>query len=391
MHGLVIMQSGAHFDTRAIHVGQDWSDETGAVIPPVYLTSTFETGNPGGFDYTRSGNPNYRNLQSTLASLEGAQHCTVFASGVSAITAVVSTLKSGDLVLAEENVYGCTYRLFAKVFEKFGVSVRYVNLAEPANYALISELKPTLVWIESPTNPMLKIIDISAVSAAARAVGSTVIVDNTFASSYLQRPLELGAHLSLLSTTKYANGHSDALGGAVCTNDPQWQEQMIFAQKALGLQPSPFDSWLISRGIKTMSLRQEKHSANALTLATRLEQRPGIRWVKYPFLPSHPQYALAQRQMRAGSGIITADLGLSVPQMQQFMKASRYFTQAESLGGIESLICHPATMTHASVPREVRESVGITDGVVRFSVGIENVEDLWADIEQALAEAVRVQ
>jgi cystathionine beta-lyase/cystathionine gamma-synthase len=376
-----------HFDTRAIHVGQDWSDETGAVIPPVYLTSTFETGNPGGFDYTRSGNPNYRNLQNTLASLEGAAHCTVFASGVSAITAVVSSLKSGDLVLAEENVYGCTYRLFARVFEKFGVRVHYADLSDPVNYRLIGELKPTLVWIESPTNPMLKVIDIAVVSAESRVAGSTVIVDNTFASSYLQRPIELGAHLSLISTTKYANGHSDALGGAVCTNDPEWQERMIFAQKALGLQPSPFDAWLVSRGLKTMSLRQEKHSANALELATRLESEPGVHWVKYPFLPSHPQYELARRQMKGGSGIITTDLGLTVPQMLRFMKASRYFTQAESLGGVESLICHPATMTHASVPKEVREGVGITDGVVRFSVGIENAADLWEDIQQALEQA----
>jgi cystathionine beta-lyase/cystathionine gamma-synthase len=290
-------------------------------------------------------------------------------------------------VLAEENVYGCTYRLFARVFEKFGIKVHYANLAEPANYALIKELKPQLVWIESPTNPMLKIIDIAAVSELARSVGSTVVVDNTFASSYLQRPIELGAHLSLISTTKYANGHSDALGGAVCSNDAEWQEKMIFAQKALGLQPSPFDAWLISRGLKTMSLRQEKHSANALYLAHKLEALPGVRWVKYPFLPSHPQHSLAMKQMRAGSGIITADLGLTVPQMLKFMQTSKYFTQAESLGGVESLICHPATMTHASVPREVRESVGITDGVVRFSVGIENAQDLWQDIEQALAVA----
>jgi cystathionine gamma-synthase len=313
----------------------------------------------------------------------------VFASGVSAITAVVSTLKSGDLVLAEENVYGCTYRLFARVFEKFGVKVHYADLAEPANYVLIHELRPQLVWIESPTNPMLKIIDIAAVSEQARAVGSVVVVDNTFASSYLQRPLELGAHLTLLSTTKYANGHSDALGGAVCSHEDEWQEKMLFAQKALGLQPSPFDAWLVSRGLKTMSLRQEKHSSNALELATKLEVLPGVRWVKYPFLPSHPQYQLAQRQMRAGSGIITADLGLTVQQMSAFMQASKYFTQAESLGGVESLICHPATMTHASVPREVRESVGITDGVVRFSVGIENVQDLWQDLQQALAVAKR--
>ncbi len=376
-----------HFETRSIHLGHDYREETGAVIPPVFLTSTFEYENAHGFDYTRSGNPNFRNLQEQLASLEGAAHCCVFASGVSAITAVVSTLKSGDIVLAEENVYGCTYRLFARVFEKFGVRPVYMDFTDTANYAKIAELKPALVWIESPTNPMLKIIDIAAISAAARAVGSTVIVDNTFASSYVQRPIELGAHLSLLSTTKYTNGHSDALGGAVCSNDPEWQEKMIFAQKALGLQPSPFDCWLISRGLKTQSLRMERHSSNALALATRLEQTDGVRWVRYPFLDSHPQQALAKQQMSLGSGIITADLGLGAEAVQQFMKASRYFTKAESLGGIESLICHPATMTHASVPREVREAVGITDGVVRFSVGIEHIDDLWSDVVNALAVA----
>jgi cystathionine beta-lyase/cystathionine gamma-synthase len=382
------LPADAQFETRAIHVGQDWRDATGAVIPPVYLTSTFETGNPGGFDYTRSGNPNFRNLQNTLASLEGAAHCTVFASGVSAITAVASTLKSGDLVLAEENVYGCTYRLFARVFEKFGVKVKYVDLAELSNHALIAELRPTMVWVESPTNPLLKCIDIAAISSVARSVGSTVVVDNTFASSYLQRPLELGAHLSLLSTTKFANGHSDALGGAVCSNDPAWQEQMIFAQKALGLQPSPFDSWLVSRGIKTLSLRMERHSANALELATRLESTTGIAMVRYPFLESHPQHDLAKRQMRAGSGLIVADLGLSEAQTMAFMRKLHLFTQAESLGGIESLICHPATMTHASIPQATREAVGITGGLVRFSVGIEHVDDLWRDVEQAL-KAVR--
>lgn len=377
----------SRFETRAIHVGQDWRDETGAVIPPVYLTSTFETGNPGGFDYTRSGSPNFRNLQNTLASLEGAQHCTVFGSGVAAITAVVSTLSSGDLVLAEENVYGCTYRLFDKVFAKFGVKVKYVNFANKENFSLIKDLKPTLMWIESPTNPLLKCIDIAAISKQARAVGSTVIVDNTFASSYLQRPLELGAHLSLLSTTKFANGHSDALGGAVCSNDQEWQDKMIFAQKALGLQPSPFDSWLVSRGIKTMSLRMEKHSANALEIASRLEKTKSIKWVRYPFLKSHPQYAIAKKQMSSGSGLIVADLGLTTAKTMTFLRKLHLFTQAESLGGIESLICHPATMTHASVPKNVREAVGITDGVVRFSVGIEHVEDLWTDIEQALKAA----
>ncbi len=375
----------ARFETRAIHLGQDYRAETGAVIPPIYMTSTFETGNPGAFDYTRSGSPNFRNLQTTLASLENARHCTVFASGVSAITAVVSGLQAGDVILSEQNIYGCTYRLFERVLRKFGVRIEYADLADPAQYARIGELKPALVWLESPTNPLLKVLDLRALADAAHAVGAAVVVDNTFASSALQQPLDLGADLSLLSTTKYTNGHSDCLGGAVCSNSDEWQEKMIFAQKALGLQPSPFDSWLVSRGVKTEALRMERHSANALELAQRLEARAGVRRVIYPFLPSHPQHELAKRQMRAGSGMLLADFGHGFDESLAFIRRLRLFTQAESLGGIESLVCHPASMTHASVPKAVREAVGVTDGLVRFSVGIEHVEDLWADLEQALA------
>ncbi|GAA5142747.1 PLP-dependent transferase [Prosthecobacter algae] len=376
--------SEARFETRAIHIGQDYRSETGAVIPPIYMTSTYETGNPGGFDYTRSGSPNYRNLQNTLASLENAQHCTVFASGVSAITAIAFGLKAGDTIVSEQNIYGCTYRLFERVLRKFNVEIEYVDLANPANYARIAEIKPALVWLESPTNPLLKILDISAIAEVAHSVGATVVMDNTFASSLLQRPLDLGADLSLLSTTKYTNGHSDALGGAVCSNSAEWQEKMIFAQKALGLQPSPFDSWLTSRGVKTEALRMERHSANALELATRLEARADVKSVRYPFLPSNPQYELAKKQMSAGSGMLLADFGHMQEQALTFIRRLRLFTQAESLGGIESLVCHPATMTHASIPKDIREAAGVTDGLVRFSVGIEHVEDLWADIEQAL-------
>ncbi len=372
------------FETRAIHVGQGYQGETGAVTPPVYLTSTFAYGNPDGFDYTRSGNPNFRNLGETLASLEGGAFATVFASGVSAITAIVSTLKSGDLVIAEENVYGCTYRLFDRVFAKFGVRVEYLDFTEVANYAAIGREKPQLVWIESPTNPLLKVIDIAAVSEASKGAGAAVVVDNTFASSFLQRPLELGADLSLLSTTKYTSGHSDCLGGAVCTNDAAWQEKMIFAQKALGLQPSPFDSWLVSRGAKTEALRMERHCENALALARWIEKEGGAVMVRYPFLESHPQFELAKRQMRGGSGIVTADFGLGLEETSRFLKELRLFTRAESLGGIESLSCHPASMTHASVPRERREAVGITDSLVRFSVGIESCGDLIADASRAL-------
>lgn len=375
----------ARFETRAIHVGQDYRSETGAVIPPIYMTSTFETGNPGNFDYTRSGSPNFRNLQTTLASLENARHCTVFASGVSAITAVLFGLQAGDVVVSEQNIYGCTYRLFERVLRKFGVRIEYLDFAQPASLDRLGELQPALVWLESPTNPLLKILDIAAIAEAAHRAGAAVLVDNTFASSLLQQPLDLGADLSLLSTTKYTNGHSDCLGGAVCSNSDAWQERMIFAQKALGLQPSPFDAWLTSRGVKTEALRMERHCQNALELATRLENHPRTRQVRYPFLPSNPQYELAKRQMRGGSGMLLADFGHGQDEALAFIRRLRLFTQAESLGGIESLVAHPATMTHASVPREVRLAAGVTDGLIRFSVGIEHLEDLWADIEQALA------
>lgn len=374
------------FGTRAVHHRHPFNEGTGAVMPPIFLTSTFESGNPRGFDYTRSGNPNFRLLQESLASLENARFATCFASGVSAITAVVSSLKSGDLVIAEENVYGCTYRLFESVFAKFGLQVRYLDLSLQANWGQIRKSRPAMVWLESPTNPLLKIIDIAAISEIARQVGATALVDNTFASPYLQQPLQLGATLSLSSTTKYINGHSDCLGGIVVTTDETWQERLLFAQKALGLQPSPFDAWLTTRGMRTLSLRMERHSATALELARWLETRKGVRMVRYPFLPSHPQYELARRQMKAGSGILIAELDCPAETALAFARRLRLFTLAESLGGVESLICHPATMTHASVPAEVRRKVGIGDGLLRFSVGIEDFDDLRRDIDTALGE-----
>ena len=372
------------FSTRAVHEGRGFAGTTGAVMPPVFLTSTFASGNPDGFDYTRSGNPNFRLLEASAASLEGASHATCFASGVSAITAVVSSLRSGDLVLAEENLYGCTYRLFDRVFAKFGLQVRYLDLSRTENWEEIRRARPALVWLESPTNPLLKIVDIAGISAVASAAGAPVLVDNTFASAYLQRPLELGATLSLSSTTKYINGHSDCLGGIVATHDAGWHDRMVFAQKALGLQPSPFDAWLTTRGQRTLALRMERHSASALELARWLETRKGVRQVRYPFLPSHPQFELARRQMKAGSGILVAELDGPAETALAFCRRLRLFTLAESLGGVESLICHPPTMTHASVPLEVRRKVGIGDGLLRFSVGIEDVEDLRRDIDEAL-------
>jgi len=373
------------FETKAIHTGLNYAENTGAVIPPIYATSTFATGNLEGFDYTRSGNPNFRNLEATLAALEKAKSATVFSSGVAAITAVASTLKSGDLVLAEENIYGCTYRLFHAVFKKFGVDIAYYDFTERLNFARILEKKPALVWIESPTNPLLKIIDIAAVAEYCKKAGSTLVIDNTFASQYFQKPLDLGADLSLSSTTKYINGHSDALGGSVVTDSEEWDHKMKFAQKALGLQPAPFDAWLISRGVKTLAVRMQRHADNALKIAEFLENRPEVKFVRYPFLDSHPQSALAKKQMTGGSGIITVDLNFSKEQTLQFGRNLKLFTLAESLGGVESLCSHPATMTHASIPQHEREKVGITDGLFRLSVGIEHADDLIADLTNAFS------
>jgi cystathionine beta-lyase/cystathionine gamma-synthase len=378
------------FETRAIHVGQTPDATTGAVIPPIFATSTFAQTRPGetlGYDYTRSGNPNFTRLGETLASLEGGRFATVFASGMAAVTAVLSSFSSGDVVLAEENVYGCTFRIFAQVFEKFGLEVRYVDFADPSNYEVIGEVRPALIWLESPTNPMLKILDIAAISEEASKIGAPVIVDNTFASPFFQRPLELGATLSLSSTTKYVNGHSDCLGGVVVTNDESWQDKMIFAQKAVGLNPSPFDAWLITRGVKTLAVRMRQHHANALEIATRLEDDSFVKWARHPFLPSHPQFEIAKRQMSGGSGIVTFELDADLETTKTFVSSLMLFALAESLGGVESLIDHPASMTHASIPRAEREKVGIFDGLVRLSVGIEDIEDLQNDLEQAFLKA----
>ena len=369
-----------HFETDSIHAGNEFKEATGSIIPPIFATSTFESDNEHGFDYTRSGNPNFTNLEQVIAKIEKADCATVFASGVSAITAVLSTLNKDSKILAEENIYGCTYRLIDQVFSRFGVSVEYIDFTNKKSLERISEVSPDLVWIESPTNPLLKIIDIEVIANVTRDLETTLVVDNTFSSSFIQCPLELGADLSLLSLTKYTNGHSDALGGAVCSKDKDWGNKMIFAQKALGLQPSPFDCWLIQRGLKTQSLRMEKHSNNAYEVAKYLEVRFPDKKIIYPFLESHPQYKIARKQMKMGSGIITADLGLGLEKTVTLLSELQFFTKAESLGGIESLSCHPASMTHSSIPKEVREGVGITDSLFRLSIGIENAADLIVDL-----------
>lgn len=355
-------------------------------MPPIFTTSTFAHGNQEGFDYTRSGNPNFRILEGVLASVEHCAHATVFGSGVSAITAIASGLRQDDLVLCEENLYGCTVRLFEQVFAKFGVRTQWVDFTAPSAVDAIAASKPAMVWLESPTNPLLKVIDLEAVCAAAKAADVPVVVDNTFATALVQRPLELGATLSLTSTTKYINGHSDALGGAVCTNDSGWHQKMVFAQKALGLQPSPFDCWLITRGIKTLPLRLTQQMANAAALADHLADHSQVSWVRYPHRSDHPQQGVALKQMRNGGAIVTIGINASRDQAYAVCKALRWFTMAESLGGVESLICHPATMTHAAVAAEVKQKLGISDGLIRLSVGCEDVSDLIDDLDQALSQ-----
>ncbi len=378
------MSTEPGLNTRVIHHGESFASQTGTVMPPIFPSSTFAHGNTEGFDYTRSGNPNFRILDRVLASLEEAAHATVFASGVSAITAVVSQLQQGDLVLCEENLYGCTVRLFEQVFAKFGLRTQWVDFTKPDAVELIERSNPAMVWLESPTNPLLKVIDLKAVCSVAREHKVPVVVDNTFATALVQRPLQLGATLSLTSTTKYINGHSDALGGVVCTNDPEWQQKMVFSQKALGLQPSPFDCWLITRGIKTLPLRLKQQMANAAALADLLALHPSVNWVRYPHRHDHPQHTVAKQQMAGGGAIVTVSFNTTQEQTYALCKRLRWFTMAESLGGIESLICHPATMTHAAVAENVKRKLGIDDGLVRLSVGCEDLADLQADLQQAL-------
>ena len=371
-------------NTRAIHHGESFAEDTGTVMPPIFPSSTFAQGNPQGFDYTRSGNPNFRILESVLSSLENCSYASVFASGVSAITAIASSMKAGDLILCEENLYGCTVRLFEKIFQKFGLNTKWVDFTKSSSINKINTINPNLIWLESPTNPLLKIIDLKEVCSAANQNKIPVVVDNTFSTALLQRPLDLGATISLTSTTKYINGHSDALGGSICTNDSDWHEKMTFAQKALGLQPSPFDCWLITRGVKTLPLRIERQVKNAVALADLLANHPAVNFVRYPFRTDHPQNNIATKQMNAGGAIITASLKANLNQTYSVCNNLQYFTMAESLGGVESLVNHPASMTHASLNSKTKIKLGIDDSLVRFSIGCEDLNDLSSDLIKAL-------
>jgi cystathionine beta-lyase/cystathionine gamma-synthase len=377
------------FETRAIHAGQSPDPSTGATIPPLYLSSTYTQAAPGkhhGYEYSRSGNPTRTNLEESLASLEGGEDCATFSSGLAACSALLDTLQPGDGVVAGHDLYGGTFRLLDKVFRPLGIEVAFAESAETAAYeqALRRLKHPRLLWLETPTNPLLDIVDIAGLSSLAASSGLLTAVDNTFASPYLQTPIALGADYVVHSTTKYLGGHSDVIGGAVIARTRSLLERVRFLQNARGAVPGPFDIYLVQRGIKTLPVRMQRHSENALSLARFLENHSAVRRVIYPGLESHPAHALASRQMHAYGGMLTLELNGGLDAAVAFCSNLHVFSLAESLGGVESLCCHPATMTHASIPKELREPRGITDGLVRLSVGLEHIEDLTRDLQQAL-------
>ncbi len=378
-----------NFSTKAIHHGQKPDPTTGAIIPPLYLTSTYVQEAPGvykGYDYTRAGNPNFTNLEETLAALEGGQFATVFSSGLGATTAIGSILKSGDLVIAGNDLYGGTYRLFTTIFNNYGIKFKLINLSDDAELTAALAEKPRLLLVETPTNPLLKITDLRKVLGAAKVAGVFTVVDNTFATPYFQKPLELGADAILHSTTKYIGGHSDIIGGVLISNNEEFKTQMDFARKAMGLNPSPFDTWLASRGLKTLAVRMEKHQSNAFAIARFLEAHPLVKKVYYPGLESHEGHEIAVAQMSGFSGVVSVEFNLDLDQMKQLISSFKVFSLAESLGGIESLVDHPASMTHASIPVEERIKIGLSDGLVRISVGIEDEVDLLEDLKTELAK-----
>jgi cystathionine gamma-lyase len=375
------------FGTLAIHAGQAPDPTTGAVMTPVYLTSTFAQESPGkhrGFEYSRTQNPTRFALQDCVAALEGGTHGFAFASGCGALTTLLHTLRSGDHVLCSDDLYGGTFRIFDKVFKQLGLEFTYVDMTDLARTEAALRPETKLVWIETPTNPMLKVVDVRAVAALARARGARVGVDNTFLSPYFQRPLALGADVVLHSGTKYLNGHSDVVCGLLVTSDAALAARLAFFQNAVGAQLPPMDSFLVLRGLKTLHVRMQRHAENAGALATWLERHPKVERVIYPGLASHPQHALAARQTSGHGGMITFFPKGDLAACRRFLERCRVFTLAESLGGVESLVDHPAIMTHASIPAETRAALGITDNLVRLSVGIEDLADLQADLEAAL-------
>jgi cystathionine gamma-lyase len=377
------------FATRAIHAGQEPDPSTGAVMTPIFQTSTYAQSGLGehkGYEYSRSGNPTRTALEECLASLEDGQYGLAFASGLAAENTVLSLLSAGDHLLSCDDLYGGTYRLFERVLKRYKVEATYLSAsASVQDYEKAIRPNTRLLWLETPTNPLLSLVDIRALAEMAHRHKLIVVVDNTFASPYFQQPLHLGADIVVHSTTKYINGHSDVVGGALIVNDTDLYESLKFHQNAAGGVPGPFDSWLTLRGIKTLSVRMRQHEENAMSVARFLAEHPRVEKVYYPGLPSHPDHELAKRQMSGFGGMVSFQFKGNYDDVARMVRGFEVFALAESLGGVESLVCHPASMTHASIPREIREARGLTDTLLRLSVGIEDIEDLLADLAHTLA------
>ena len=377
------------FSTRVIHAGQYPDPSTGAVMMPIYATSTFVQESPGvhkGYEYARSQNPTRMAFERCIADLESGTAGFAFASGLAGISTLLETLDAGAHVVASDDLYGGSFRLFERVRKRSaGLRIDYVDLADMDAVAAAVRPETKLIWIETPTNPMLKLVDLEVIARFAKERGIRTVADNTFASPWVQRPIELGIDAVVHSTTKYLNGHSDMVGGTVVVGEnAELRDQMKFLQNAVGAISGPFDSFLALRGLKTLALRMERHCANALELARWLETRPEVRRVIYPGLESHPQHELARRQMNGFGGIVTVELNAGLAETKRMLERTQLFSLAESLGGVESLIEHPAIMTHATIPPDQRQALGISDGLIRLSVGVEDVSDLRADLETAL-------
>ena len=376
------------FGTKAIHAGQEPDPTTGAIMTPIYQTSTYVQAEPGdhkGYEYSRGTNPTRKALEDCIASLENAKFGLCFSSGMGAIDAVMKTLKTGDEVITGDDLYGGTYRIFTKIFAPMGIVFKFIDFTNPDNLKQHITPKTKMVWIETPTNPTCKIIDIEAVAKITKANNILLSVDNTFASPYNQNPINLGADLVMHSVTKYIGGHSDLVMGALCTNSEKLYDELFYIYNACGATPGPMDSFLALRGIKTLHIRMERHNANGIAIANYLKNHPAVDKIYWPGFETQPNHEVAKKQMRGFGGMISFTLkGDSKEQAFKVASSFKVFALAESLGGVESLIGHPASMTHASIPKEEREKVGVTDSLLRLSVGIEDIEDLIADIEQAL-------
>jgi cystathionine gamma-lyase len=386
-----IKNNHGRFETRAIHAGQEPDPNNGAVMPPVYFTSTFKQDAPAvprqGYEYSRTSNPTRTALEENLASLEGGAWGLGFASGLAATNALMDRLAPGDHVVAGNDLYGGTYRIFTKVFQRFGVEFTFVDTADLTKVAAALRPSTKYLYLETPTNPLLRLTDIAAAAALAKARRIVTVVDNTFATPYLQRPLELGADIVLHSLSKYLGGHSDLIGGALIGNDELLRKELAFYQNAVGGQLGPMDAFLVLRGTKTLAVRMERHCDNAERIAQFLADHELVEKVHYPGLADHPQLAIAQRQMARAGGMVSFELRGGVAAGNAFASATKVFTLAESLGGVESLVETPPSMTHASIPADVRRAAGLADGLVRLSVGIEHIDDLLADVERGLAAA----